>query len=97
MACNNIHNTCIQSYNIPVTSELTGWIVIVIMVFAESLNMSTVLQYRKIKVSSKDEAKMLDVLLSTSQQFKAISKDEYFITKKQCTLLTKKNIPYQKL
>ena len=22
-ACNNLHNTCIQSYNIPVTSELT--------------------------------------------------------------------------
>ena len=60
------------------------------MAFDESLNVSTVLQYRKIKVSSKDEAKMLDVLLSTSQQFKAISKDEYFITEKQCALLTKK-------
>ena len=75
----------------------TTWIVIVIMMFDESLNVSTVLQYRKIKVSSKDEAKMLDVLLSTSQQFKAISKDEYFITEKQCALLTKKNIPYQKI
>lgn len=59
--------------------------------------MSTVLQYRKIKVSPKNEVKMLDVLLTTSQQFKAISKDEYYITKKQCTLLTKKNIPYQQL
>jgi len=59
--------------------------------------MSAVLQYRKIKVSSKNEAKMLDVLLATSQQFKAISQDEYYITKKQCTLLSKKNIPYQKL
>jgi len=59
--------------------------------------MSTVLQYKKIKVSSKNEVKMLDVLLSTCQQFKAISTDEYFITKKQCALLTKKAIPYQKL
>ena len=58
--------------------------------------MSTVLQYRKIKVSSKDEAKMLDVLLSTSQQFKAISKDEYFITTKQCTLLTEKKYSISK-
>ena len=65
--------------------------------FDESLNMNTVLKYRKIKVSSKDEAKMLNVLLSTSQHFKAISMDEYFITEKQCTLLTKKNIPYQKI
>lgn len=61
------------------------------------VNMSAVLEYRKIRVSSKNEVKMLNTLLSTSQQFKAISKDEYFVTKKQCALLTKKNIPYQKL
>ena len=40
---------------------------------------------------------MLDILLATSQQFKAVSKDEYYITKSQCNLLTKKKIPYQKL
>ena len=59
--------------------------------------MSAVVQYRKIKISSEHEAKMLDILLTTPQQFKAISKDEYYITKKQCNLLTKKQIPYQKL
>ena len=84
-------------FNSSLDNSTEPWIVIIIMAFGESLNMSTVLQYRKIKVSSKDEAKMLDVLLSTSQQFKAISKDEYLITDKQCTLLAKKNIPYQKL
>lgn len=59
--------------------------------------MSASPQYMKIRVSSKNEAKMLDILLDTNQQFKAISKDEYYITKKQFTLLSKKEIPYQNL
>ena len=61
------------------------------------VKMSPALPYRKIKVSFENEVEMLDVLLSTNQRFKAVSKDEYFITKKQCSLLTKKNIPYQQL
>ena len=52
-------------------------------------------QYKKIKVSLKDEVRMLNVLLSTNQQFKAISKDEYFITDWQCTILAEKNISYK--
>ena len=38
---------------------------------------------------------MIDALLKTSQPFKAISKTEYYITKTQCGILTKKNIPYK--
>ncbi len=59
--------------------------------------MNTALQYRKIKVLPQNEARMLDILLSTSQQFNAISKDEYYITEKQSNILTKKRVPYQKL
>ena len=59
--------------------------------------MNTALQYRKIKVLPQNEVRMLDILLSTSQQFNAISKDEYYITEKQCNILTKKRVPYQKL
>ena len=59
--------------------------------------MSSAPPYRKIRVSVENEVEMLDVLLSTNQRFKAVSKDEYFITKKQCVLLTEKNIPYQQL
>ena len=45
-------------FNSSLDNSTEPWIVIIIMAFGESLNMSTVLQYRKIKVSSKDEAKM---------------------------------------
>lgn len=59
--------------------------------------MSAIAGYRRIKISPKHEARMLDVLLTTSHQFKAISIDEYVITKSQCSLLTKKKIPYTRI
>ena len=59
--------------------------------------MSTQVQYRKVRVAPKNEIKMVDVLLKTSQPFKAISRTEYFISKRQCATLTKRKIPYQKL
>lgn len=52
--------------------------------------------YKKIKVSKNNEDKMLNVLMSTNQQFKAVSINEYFITDKQCRLLDQKNIAYHK-
>ena len=54
------------------------------------INMSVTLQYRKIKISPENEARMLDVLLSTDQRFKAVSTDEYLISTAQCDLLAKK-------
>ena len=57
--------------------------------------MSVTIQYRKIKIFSENEAKMLDVLLSTDQKFKAVSIDEYLVSTAQCGLLVKKNISYQ--
>ena len=59
--------------------------------------MSTQVQYRKVRVDPKNEVKMVDALLKTNQSFKAISKTEYYITKRQCSTLTRKNIPYKKL
>lgn len=53
--------------------------------------------YRKVSVDPKNEAKMIAVLLKTREQFKAVSKTEYYITQKQCTTLSKNKIPYQKL
>ena len=54
-------------------------------------------EYKKIKVSSEHEPRMLDVLLATNQKFKAISLDEYYIANSLCDLLTEKKIPYQKI
>ena len=59
--------------------------------------MSTAVEYLKIKISSKHEPEMLDILLATNQRFKAISLDKYYITKSQCDVLNKKGIPYQKI
>ena len=59
--------------------------------------MSAATEYRKIKISSEYEPEMLDILLTTNQRFKAISLDEYYITKSQCDMLTRKRIPYQKI
>lgn len=63
----------------------------------ESNIMSTQFKYRKVRVDPKNEIKMVDTLLKTSQPFKAISKTEYYISKKQCATLTKRKIPYQEL
>ena len=59
--------------------------------------MSTQTQYRKVRVAPKNEVKMVDALLKTNQSFTAVSRTEYFISKKQCATLTKKKIPYHKL
>ncbi|MDE1828692.1 MAG: hypothetical protein KGI25_00050 [Thaumarchaeota archaeon] len=53
--------------------------------------------YRKVRVAPKDEAKMIDTLLKTGEQFKAVSKNDYYITTKQCATLSRNKIPYQKL
>ncbi len=58
--------------------------------------MSTQVQYQKVIVDPKNEAKMVDALLKTNQSFKAVSRTEYYITKKQCSILARKNIPYKK-
>lgn len=61
-----------------------------------SRDMSTQVQYQKVIVDPKNEAKMVDALLKTNQSFKAVSRTEYYITKKQCSILARKNIPYKK-
>lgn len=48
------------------------------------------LKYRKIKMSSEHEPKMLDVRVATDQRFEAVSINEYYITKNQCKLLDEK-------
>lgn len=53
--------------------------------------------YRKVRVESKNEAKMIGVLLRTGEPFKAVSKTSYYITERQCNTLSKNKIPYQKL
>lgn len=58
---------------------------------------STLNTYRKVRVEPKNEAKMIGALLKTGEQFKAISRTDYCITRKQCVTLSKNKIPYQKL
>lgn len=58
---------------------------------------NTLNTYRKVRVEPKNEAKMIGTLLKTGEQFKAISKTDYYITRKQCATLSKNKIPYQKL
>lgn len=53
--------------------------------------------YRKVHVDPKIEAKMIGVLRKSGQPFRAISGTEYYISKKQCDILSKLNIPYTKL
>ncbi|HKU32765.1 MAG TPA: hypothetical protein VJR22_02830 [Candidatus Nitrosotalea sp.] len=53
--------------------------------------------YRKVHVDPKIEAKMIGVLRKSGQPFRAISRTEYYISKKQCDILSKLNIPYTKL
>ena len=59
--------------------------------------MSTQVQYRKVSVKPQNEVRMVDTLLKTNQPFKAVSRTEYYISKKQCATLTKSKIPYTKL
>lgn len=58
---------------------------------------STLNTYRKVRVKPKNEARMIGTLLKTGDQFKAISKTDYYMTRKQCATLSKNKIPYQKL
>lgn len=53
--------------------------------------------YRKVYVDPKIEAKMIGVLRKNGQPFRTISRTEYYISKKQCDILSKLNIPYTKL
>ncbi len=54
-------------------------------------------RYIKISVKPKPEIRMVGVLLKTSQSFYAVSKTEYYISRTQARLLTKKKIPFKKL
>lgn len=53
--------------------------------------------YRKVKVDPRVEAKMIGVLRKSWQPFRAVSRTEYYISKKQCDILSKLNIPYTRL
>ncbi|MGI0101953.1 MAG: hypothetical protein ACREA7_05080 [Nitrosotalea sp.] len=53
--------------------------------------------YRKVKVDPKIEVKMIGALRKSGQPFMAVSRTEYYISKKQCDILSKLNIPYTKL
>jgi len=57
----------------------------------------TVNTYRKVRVDPKLEPKIVDILMKSGQPFKAVSRTEYFISKKQCATLNSKNIPYDRL
>lgn len=50
--------------------------------------------YKKISVKPDVEIKMIGVLRKSGQPFKAISRNEYYISKKQCDTLKKNKIPY---
>ncbi len=50
--------------------------------------------YNKIKIKPEFEVKMIGILRKSGQPFKAISRDEYYISTKQCDALKKNNIPY---
>ncbi|MGI0065626.1 MAG: hypothetical protein ACREA5_02640 [Nitrosotalea sp.] len=53
--------------------------------------------YRKVQVDPKIEVKMIGALRKSGQPFRAVSRTEYYISKKQCDILSKLNIPYAKL
>ncbi|MDE1831413.1 MAG: hypothetical protein KGI02_03475 [Thaumarchaeota archaeon] len=53
--------------------------------------------YRKVQVDPTIEAKMIGALRKSGQPFRAVSRTEYYISKKQCDILSKLNIPYTKL
>jgi hypothetical protein len=53
--------------------------------------------YRKVRVDPNIEVKMIGALRKSGQPFRAVSRTEYYISQKQCDLLSKLNIPYTKL
>lgn len=54
----------------------------------------SVSNYRKVSVKPEVEVKMIGVLRKSGQPFKAVSRNEYYISKKQCAALIKNKIPY---
>ena len=58
--------------------------------------MGAALQYRRVRVSDpKVELRMVSELRKLGQPFKAVSKTDYIISNKQCTMLKSKKIPYE--
>ena len=53
--------------------------------------------YNKVEVKPENEAKIIGVLRKSGQPFRAVSRTEYYISKKQCDTLSQLNIPYTKL
>ena len=53
--------------------------------------------YRRIRFDPKEEVKAVSVLMKSGQPFRAVSKTDYILSKKQCDALTSLNIPYTKL
>ena len=56
--------------------------------------------YQKIKITpEEEELKMLELLLDMKpfQNFKAVSRDEYFITADHCKILDDAKINYEKI
>ena len=54
-------------------------------------------EYRCIRVNKIHEVKMVGLLMKSGQKFSAISETDYLISNKQCSQLTKKNIPYERI
>ncbi len=53
--------------------------------------------YRRVRVDPSVEVKAVTVLMKSGQSFTAVSKTDYFVSGKQCELLSNSNIPYTKL
>jgi hypothetical protein len=53
--------------------------------------------YNKVRVEPEVEAKIIGVLRKSGQPFRAVSRTDYYISKKQCDTLSQLNIPYIKL
>jgi hypothetical protein len=53
--------------------------------------------YNKVKIQPNIEVKIIGILRKSGQPFRAISRTEYYISKKQCDILSKSHMPYTKL
>lgn len=57
--------------------------------------MDTQSQYRLIRVSDpENELRMISELRKFGQPFKAVSRTDYILSNKQCSILKRKNIQY---
>jgi len=52
---------------------------------------------RRIRFDPQVEVSGVSALMKSGQPFKAVSKTDYFVSRKQCETLTSLNIPYTKL